>query len=414
MRLNNVTSVINNLAIETGKLTRGEARIANHINTELGDGKELLLSKKTLNLINNYSVLNNTTRNAYDTSYFGALGRRLIEVFIRKHLIFEYPNKNAFFLNLYDKALRSLRSSTLQKSFNFSELVRVKPQNGFDRENLANRFSTIFSMIYASSTLDNVEKILSPLIKKGIKSDNIDFLLNLLHGFYKDKLNKKFVINVIPEDDGRFTAICKVGEDIIDKAKSDTNLKARQELLKKILAEVNLYSVRNNAKINNKVFNVDEVSPLVDNILIDIGFLTEDNKHLLQNKKAKDLVFRAFNPEVRVNNAITFQKLEFYGDAVCNMLIERFLLEKNLPINEKVKFYAGMKSNETFSKFFEKLNLETYLYYKNIEENPKIKADTFEALIGALHLSYPEKNVYELLKPLYESRYLELKRGINI
>ena len=96
------------------------------------------------------------------------------------------------------------------------------------------------------------------------------------------------------------------------------------------------------------------------------------------------------------------------------MLIERFLLEKNLPINEKVKFYAGMKSNETFSKFFEKLELETYLYYKNIEENPKIKADTFEALIGALHLSYPEKNVYELLKPLYESRYLELKRGINI
>ena len=414
MRLNNVTSVINNLASETSKLTRGEYRIANHINQELGDGKELLLSKKTLSLINIYSVLGNSQRGSYDTSYFGALGRRLIEVFIRKHLIFEYPNKNTFFLNLYDKALRSLYSSTLQKSFNFSELVRIKPQNGFDRENLANRFSTLFAMIYASSTPENVEKILSPLIKKGIKSDNIDFLLNLLHGFYKDKLNKKFVLNVIPEDDGKFTAVCKVGEEVVDKLKAGSNIEARRELLKKILAETNLYSTRSNCKINNKVFNVDEISPLVDKLLIDIGFLSEDNQRLLQNKKAKDLVFRAFNPEVRVNNAITFQKLEFYGDAVCNMLIERFLLEKNLPINEKVKFYAGMKSNETFSKFFEKLNLETYLYYKNIEENPKIKADTFEALIGALHLSYPEKNVYELLKPLYESRYLELKRGINI
>ena len=136
MRLNNVTSVINNLASETSKLTRGEYRIANHINQELGDGKELLLSKKTLSLINTYSVLGNSQRGSYDTSYFGALGRRLIEVFIRKHLIFEYPNKNTFFLNLYDKALRSLYSSTLQKSFNFSELVRIKPQNGFDRENL--------------------------------------------------------------------------------------------------------------------------------------------------------------------------------------------------------------------------------------------------------------------------------------
>lgn len=411
MRLNNVTSVINNLASETSKLTRGEYRIANHINQELGDGKELLLSKRTLSLINNYSVLGNSQRGSYDTSYFGALGRRLIEVFIRKHLIFEYPNKNTFFLNLYDKALRSLHSITLQKSFNFSELVRVKPQNGFERENLSNRFSTIFSMIYASSTPENVEKILSPLIKKGIKSDNIDFLLNLLHGFYKDKLNKKFVINVIPEDDGRFTAICKVGEEIIDKLKAGSNLEARRELLKKILAETNLYSTKNNCKINNKVFNVDEISPLVDNLLVDIGFLTKENTRLLENKKAKDMVFRAFNPEVRVNNAITFQKLEFYGDAVCNMLIERFLLEKNLPINEKVKFYAGMKSNETFSKFFEKLNLETYLYYKNIEENPKIKADTFEALIGALHLSFPEKNVYNLLKPLFEARYSELARG---
>lgn len=414
MRLNNVTSVINNLAAESSKLTRGELRIANHINTELGDGKKILLSKKTLNLINNYSVLNNSQRGSYDTSYFGALGRRLIEVFIRKHLIFEYPNKNTFFLNLYDKALRSLYSSTLQKSFNFSELVRITPQNGFDRENLANRFYTIFSMIYSSSSIEKVEKILSPLIKKGIKSDNIDFLLNLLHGFYKDKLNKKFVLNVIPENDGRFTAICKVGEDIIDKAKSDTNLKARQELLKKILAEVNLYSVRNNTQINNKVFNVEEISPLVDNLLVDIGFLTKENARLLENKKAKDMVFRAFNPEVRVNNAITFQKLEFYGDAVCNMLIERFLLEKNLPISEKIKYYAGMKSNETFSRFFDKLELETYLYYRNIEETPKIKADTFEALIGALHLSFPEKKVYEFLKPLYESRYIELKKGINI
>ncbi len=414
MCINNILGISSDIASRAIKLTRGESRIANHINNEIGNGKEILLSKKTLSLINNYSVLGNSQRGSYDTSYFGALGRRLIEVFIRKHLIFEYPNKNAFFLNLYDKALRSLHSSTLQKSFNFSELARVKPQNGFERENLSNRFYTIFSMIYSSASIEKVEKILSPLIKKGIKSDNIDFLLNLLHGFYKDKLNKKFVINVIPEADGRFTAICKVGEDIIDKAKSDTNLKARQELLKKILAEVNLYSVRNNAKINNKVFNVEEISPLVDKLLIDIGFLTEDNKRLLQNKKAKELIFRAFNPEVRVNNAITFQKLEFYGDAVCNMLIERFLLEKNLPINEKIKFYGGLKSNNTFSSFFDKLELETYLYYRNIDENPKIKADTFEALVGALHLSFPEKRVYEFLKPLYESRYLELKKGINI
>ena len=409
MHLNNIHNVIKKVPVDLSHLTRGEQRIAEHINQEVGDGKPLLLSKNALNLINNYTVLNNSQRNSYDSSYFGALGRRLIEVFIRKHLISEFSNKNVFFLNLYDKALRSHNSRTLQNSFNFSNLVKPKSNTIFEKESLANRFYCMFSMIYATLSVDNVEKILMPLIKKGIKSDSIDFLLNLLHGFYKDKLGKQFVINVIPETDGRSTAICKVGEEIVDKVKDKDFQTSRKLLLKKILAEQNIYCKNKYNTLTKNVFSIEEVSPLVNQLLKDIGFLNEQTKGLVKHQRANDIIFRAFHPCLKVDNSIDFQKLEFYGDAVSNMLIERFLLEKNLPINEKVKYYANLKSNAMFGEFFDKLDLQTYLYYPNMDVNPKIKADTFEALMGALHLTYSERAVYQFFKPILEDAYQKIR-----
>jgi len=409
MRLSNVPNMIKKVPVDLSRLTRGEIRIAEHINKEVGDGKPLLLSKDVLKLINNYSVLNNTERNNYDLSYISKLGRRLIEVFIRKHLIYEYSNKNTFFLNLYDKALRSHNSRTLQKSFNIEKLIKIKSENGIDRESLANRFYSMFTMIYTTLSIENVEKILMPLIKKGIKSDNFDFLLNLLHGYYKDKLNKKFVINVIPEIDGHYTAICKVGENIKDKLKAPSNIEARKLLLKKMLSEYNLYTKNKSIVLNKKIFDLEEVTPVVNQILTDIGFLNKTTQGLTKNQRANDIIFRAFHPYLKIENSIDFQKLEFYGDAVSNMLIERFLLEKNLSFTDKSRYYGILKSNESFGEIFDKLNLETYLYYPNIRENPKIKADTFEALMGALHLTYSERAVYQFFKPLLEDMYQKIR-----
>ena len=45
MHLNNIHNVIKKVPVDLSHLTRGEQRIAEHINQEVGDGKPLLLSK---------------------------------------------------------------------------------------------------------------------------------------------------------------------------------------------------------------------------------------------------------------------------------------------------------------------------------------------------------------------------------
>lgn len=110
-----------------------------------------------------------------------------------------------------------------------------------------------------------------------------------------------------------------------------------------------------------------------------------------------------------------YERLEFLGDAVLDLIIGEYLFEEFPDINEGElsKLRASLVNEKGFEKLAKKLNLGDALYISLAEENnngrtkPSLLSNAFEAVIGALYLEtgllWVRNFVVNLLEETYQN-----------
>lgn len=423
MRIDKIPTIASNIKQTITKTktppTRGEMRVAQYFNKTVGlDKRQIILPKQALTLINNYTVLNNSQRGDYDNAYFSQLGKYLLQLVLRKTLINEFSNKNTYILTYYEKGIRSYGSKPLREMFNFNEFLNVNDKqintrkNIFSNDTITNRFHSMFSMIYSTGSIETVEKVLTPIIKRTLRNqDNNNLsLLGMLRNYFSQN-QQTFRYEIAKVSDDVFSATSLIDGVETHKTLGKTIEESKNSLFLDLLKSFNLYPQKRVAKINPSIFDIDKIENQVKSILEKTGFLRENNALPQKRKGAYDYVLRAFYPDLMANFATTFQKLEYYGDAVLNMFIERYLIEKKLSLSEKHYMCVHLRANKFLTKLSDKLELQKYIV-TNKHVDDKLKADTFEAFIGALHYSYPDKDVYKFTKNLFDEFYEEIEKQI--
>ena len=129
------------------------------------------------------------------------------------------------------------------------------------------------------------------------------------------------------------------------------------------------------------------------------------NQDLLKNA----FVHRSYLNENKSYKGQSNERLEFLGDSALSIVVSSFLFEKlpNSPEGELTQLRAALVRTETLAKLASRLFLGKYLFLSKGEEdsggrnNSSIRANTYEALIGAIYLDqgmevakkFLEKNV---------------------
>ena len=114
----------------------------------------------------------------------------------------------------------------------------------------------------------------------------------------------------------------------------------------------------------------------------------------------------------------SYERLEFLGDRVLNFIVAKYLFEKN-PENSLGSLSPGQMSdkmecvkNINLSRFVEKQfpDLDNLIIrQKNLKITRKIRADVFEAFIGALYLHKQFKETERIVLSIFEDeiRYFD-------
>ncbi|MFH1454272.1 MAG: ribonuclease III [Armatimonadota bacterium] len=106
------------------------------------------------------------------------------------------------------------------------------------------------------------------------------------------------------------------------------------------------------------------------------------------------LTHESYCYENKINKNLSYEKLEFLGDSVLNLVITRYLYDKypKLVVGDISKCKSRIVSGSILFDIAKKLKLGNYLFLGRGEEagggrqRQSILADAFEALIGAIYL----------------------------
>ncbi|MGB2841891.1 MAG: ribonuclease III domain-containing protein [Halobacteriota archaeon] len=120
----------------------------------------------------------------------------------------------------------------------------------------------------------------------------------------------------------------------------------------------------------------------------------------------EDLVRHQFKKIALLEEAITtgsyatehpgssdYQKLEFLGDRVISLILaENLLVSKSLDEGKMTFLKSELENNERLADYGEKIGLRNYIRASEKRENivPKVIADVFEAICGAIYLDSEE------------------------
>jgi ribonuclease-3 len=114
-----------------------------------------------------------------------------------------------------------------------------------------------------------------------------------------------------------------------------------------------------------------------------------------------DLYEEAFHHPSKKINGKDYQRLEFLGDRIISFLVAEklFLDNPNSPEGDLTVRQALLVDKTNLSLIGEKLQLNEHLISisNDIADNPKMKCDVFEALIGAIYLDLGLDFVKEFL-----------------
>lgn len=106
------------------------------------------------------------------------------------------------------------------------------------------------------------------------------------------------------------------------------------------------------------------------------------------------LTHRSFLNEAKTKNLKNNERMEFLGDAVLEMIVTVFLLNKfsEFPEGELTSLRASLVRTESLADEAKRLELGNFIFMSKGEEStggrnrPYILANAFEALIGAIYL----------------------------
>lgn len=91
------------------------------------------------------------------------------------------------------------------------------------------------------------------------------------------------------------------------------------------------------------------------------------------------------------HDKVSYEKLEFLGDSIVDMIISEYLYNKDLEEGQMTKIRASYVCENALARYAKDLNFDKYLLLGRGESNNKAKkdsilADIFEAFIAALYL----------------------------
>ncbi|MBN2851109.1 MAG: ribonuclease III [Clostridia bacterium] len=131
-----------------------------------------------------------------------------------------------------------------------------------------------------------------------------------------------------------------------------------------------------------------------------IKIVSEKDKYI---KNIEKIIGYAFKDKDLIAKAIThssydkienYEKLEFLGDSVLQIIISRYIFDKHIYLNEGqmtvTRAYAVC--GETLTKVGKNLGIDKYILIGNsgqkrkINKNDSIIADVFESIVGAIYL----------------------------
>ena len=134
-------------------------------------------------------------------------------------------------------------------------------------------------------------------------------------------------------------------------------------------------------------------------------------------------VHTSYTNENNLDVESSYEKLEFYGDAVLKLVISDFLYNHftNYNEGELTKLRAEIVSDKNIFKYAKKLGFEELIILGRNEKKQggakkeSILACAFEALLGAMFIEYKQKGykkVYEFLKDNFYDDILEVEKNI--
>ena len=128
---------------------------------------------------------------------------------------------------------------------------------------------------------------------------------------------------------------------------------------------------------------------VIANIEEKLGYTFSDKELLLEA-----LTHSSYTNEMRINKRNHYERLEFLGDAVLELLSSEFLYEKfpDVPEGGLSKKRAAMVCEQSLAICARSMNLGDYLFFGKGEEaaggrnRDSILADVTEAVLGAIYL----------------------------
>jgi len=126
------------------------------------------------------------------------------------------------------------------------------------------------------------------------------------------------------------------------------------------------------------------------------------NKNLLK----RALTHRSYLNETKQKNLHSYERLEFLGDAVLELIVSLYLFEKypDSPEGKLTSLRSRLVQTKTLSLAAQRLKLGESLKMSKGEKkseghkNPSILADVFEAVVGAIYKDSGFKEAYSFVK----------------
>lgn len=359
------------------------------------------------------------TRNTQITKYEHSVGAHIQKHAIRSYLLMNLPNATPYFITILEheidkKLLRKLGKKYQPEKMGYN--LKSDTTDSQETRGEKNHFLTL-ELMYKHNSLKFTQEYLKPYIKKELELFSLNDIESLIKNLYEISTRHQKFSYSLEKNNGVIIKSFLDNEPFIEEVGSNKN-NAKSNLFNKILNTFNvtleeINRPTNIRRVRYKYTGNENAAKSLSIMLRDIGFFNEDEK-LEKYKDGPKLEYlsRSIDLSMRMQDEYRFQTLEFYGDSIINILVGRFLVEKNISKEDTTHYYSILSNNRTLAQNIYKCGL--YKYLKNFSEKEityKLMADAFEALVGALALSFSEDKLYNFLKPFFEENFQKVQEN---
>ena len=382
----------------------------------------ILNSSKKNNKMNfNKELLDDVQKRLIERSvpikkYEYSLGLSLQKFAIRNYLLTHIPTQSPFAISLLSE---EVEENLKKRMGTYFECKNIEQRPGsIENDDVKTRgeknFAHLLTILYDNKSSKFVYDYLKPIISEEVINLSNDNLEHFIKRYYEDpELDPQKFSYTIERNVNGFTVKSYLDDEIFLSASGNTPGIAKRKMFNEILKhnEIELNVFDKVRRLKRRYTGNKGAKDACEKALKQIGFLPENEKLNEYSDRIKiEYITRALDLSTRLEDPYRFQTLEYYGDSIINMLVGKFLVSKDLPKEDTTHYYSIMTNNKTLA--LNTINTGLYKHMRNFEHKEievKDFADAFEAMVGALYLSYPEEEIYEFLKPIFEQNLLSVK-----